>query len=93
MLQTDAKGNMPENAALSPVLVPFLSHFPQPHPAAGLRNAHPVCYARYFPIPPLFSPHFPRSPPLFSPISPDLPPYFPHFSHFSGLQNPCLVSW
>ena len=42
--------------------VPFLYHFPQPHPAATLHNPHPVCHARY---PPQFPPTFPLRPPLF----------------------------
>ena len=36
----------------SPIFLPFSSHFPQPHPATTLHNPHPVCYARYFFIPP-----------------------------------------
>ena len=43
-----------------------------------LHNPHPVCYARYFLIPP--PPNFPPFPPI-SPISSNFP-HFPHFPPF-----------
>ena len=57
------------------IFLPFLSHFPQPHPSTTLHNPHPVRYARYFPMSPAFAPFFP-------PIFLHFPPFPLFFSTF-----------
>ena len=56
-----------KNGFFIPFFYPFLSHFPLPHPARPLHNSHPVCCARYFPMPP---PLFPTFRLLFSHVFP-----------------------
>ena len=36
---------VPSSSRFPPVFLPFLSHFPQPHPATSLQTPHPMCYA------------------------------------------------
>ena len=84
-----------EKWVFRPILLPFWSQFPQPHPAFTLHNPHPVCCTRNFPISPCISPISPPFPPHFPPFPPHfppLPPISPHFRHFFILQNPGLVS-
>ena len=64
-----------EKWVFRPIFLPFFSHFPQPHPTTTLHNPHPVCYARYYPIPS-------HPPPPYPPRCFSISPHFPHFPHF-----------